>query len=84
MADPFTVTFPTTTVSGDTVCAAITILDDDVVGGDISFSVHLISTTPSGVLFGGHTYTTVTIQDDDSKCLSYILGALVEGQGISL
>ena len=71
VADPLTVTFPTTSVSGDTACAAITILDDDVVGGDISFSVHLISSTPSGVTFSGHIYTTVTIQDDDSKCLSY-------------
>ena len=71
VADPLTVTFPTTSVSGDTVCADITILDDDVVGDDISFSVHLISITPSGVTFGGHLYITVTIQDDDSKCLSY-------------
>ena len=64
-------TFPTASVSGGTVCADITILDDDVVGGDISFSIHLISSTPSGVTFSGQTYTTVTIQNDDSKCLSY-------------
>ena len=71
VVDPLTVTFPTTSVSGDTACAAITILDDDIVGEQISFSVHLISSTPSGVTFGGHTYTTVFIEDDDSKCLSY-------------
>ena len=72
MADPLTVTFPTTSVSGDTVCADIIIVDDDIVGDDIRVSVHLASSTPSGVTFGGHLYIIVTILDDDSKCLSYI------------
>ena len=65
VADPLMVTFPTTSVSGDTACAAITILDDDAFEGDHSFTVNLTSTTPTGVTIGTVSSTTVTIQDND-------------------
>ena len=65
VADPLTVTFPTTSVSEDTACADITIVDDDVLEGDHSFTVQLTSTTPTGVTIGTDSSTTVTIQDND-------------------
>ena len=58
-------TFPTTSVSGDTACAAMAILDDDALEGDHSFTVQLASTTPTGVTIGTDSSTTVTIQDND-------------------
>ena len=66
VADPLTVTFNSgTTSSGDTACADITILDDDALEGDHSFTVQLTSTTPTGVTIGTDSSTTVTIQDND-------------------
>ena len=64
--DPLTVTFNSgTTSSGDTACADITVLDDDALEGDHSFTVQLASTTPTGVTIGTDSSTTVTIQDND-------------------
>ena len=65
VADPLMVTFPTTSASGDTACADISILDDDAFEGDHSFTVNLTSTTPTGVTIGTDSSTTVTIQDND-------------------
>ena len=64
--DPLTVTFNSgTTSSGDTACADITVLDDDALEGDHSFTVQLASTTPTGVTIGTDSSTTVTVQDND-------------------
>ena len=51
VADPLTATFTSGTVVGDTVCAAITIIDDAALEFDHSFTVQLAGTDPPGVPF---------------------------------
>lgn len=55
--------FPVGSEDGDTTCETITVVDDDALEGNHSFSVHL--TNPStGVVIGSHTYATAVIIDN--------------------
>ena len=66
MPGPLQVTFPTSSVEGSTSCVDIVILQDLVLEGDHSFSVEVISATPSVVMVGTPREETVTIIDDES------------------
>ena len=66
MPGPLQVTFPTSSVEGSTSCVDIVILQDLVLEGDHSFSVEVISATPSVVMVGTPREETVTILDDES------------------
>ena len=62
-SSPLTVTFPVGSADGDTTCVNITIVDDNALEGNHSFSVHL--TNPStGVVIGSHIYATIVIIDN--------------------
>ena len=66
VADPLTATFTFGTVVGDTVCAAITIIDDAAFEFDHSFTVQLAGTDPPGVTISiPSSATVVNIHDDD-------------------
>ena len=56
--------FTAANVVGSTVCTNVTIIDDEVLEGDQSFSLSLSSTDP--VMFGTDE-ATVTIVDNDSE-----------------
>ena len=66
MPGPLQATFPTSSVEGSTSCVDIVILQDMVLEGDHSFSVEVISATPSVVMVGTPREETVTIIDDES------------------
>ena len=66
MAGPLQATFPTSSVEGSTSCVDIVILQDMALEGDHSFSVEVISATPSVVMVGTPSEETVTILDDES------------------
>ena len=66
MPGPLQATFPTSSVEGSTSCVDIVILQDLVLEGDHSFSVEVISATPSVVMVGTPREETVTIIDDES------------------
>ena len=66
MPGPLQATFPTSSVEGSTSCVDIVILQDLVLEGDHSFSVEVISATPSVVMVGTPSEETVTIIDDES------------------
>ena len=66
MAGPLQATFPTSSVEGSTSCVDIVILQDMALEGDHSFSVEVISATPSVVMVGTPREETVTILDDES------------------
>ena len=75
-ADTLTVTFSAgSTVSGTTACADVTIIDDDTVEGNHSFTVHVtgLELDPGGVYSelrtGTPVYATVNIIDNDGKML---------------
>ena len=58
------VTFPTSSVQGDTACGDIIIVDDNVLECNHSFSVHISATLGSMLTI---VYGTITILDNDSK-----------------
>ena len=66
MPGPLQAIFPTSSVEGSTSCVDIVILQDLVLEGDHSFSVEVISATPSVVMVGTPREETVTIIDDES------------------
>ena len=66
MAGPLQAIFSTTSVEGSTSCIDIVILQDLALEGDHSFSVEVISATPSVVMVGTPREETVTILDDES------------------
>ena len=66
MPGPLQATFPTSSVEGSTSCVDIVILQDMALEGDHSFSVEVISATPSVVMVGTPSDETVTILDDES------------------
>ena len=68
MAGPLQATFSTSSVEGSTSCVNIGILQDMALEGNHSFSVEVISVTPSVVLVGTPREGTVTILDDESMC----------------
>ena len=54
--------------TGNTACVNISITDDDALEGNHSFTVSLVSTTPSGVnISASSATTTVNIEDNDGK-----------------
>ena len=65
---PFIITFPTSSMNDSVACVDIPIIDDEVVEGDHSFIVQGIGADPDGVVPGGPTNATITIQDNDSEC----------------
>ena len=69
MAGPLQATFPISSVEGSTSCVDIVILQDMALEGDHSFSVEVISATPSVVMVGTPSEETVTILDDESMPL---------------
>ena len=76
ISGPVTVTFSAgSTVSGTTACANVTIIDDDAVEGNHSFTVHVtgLELDPGGVyselMTGTPSYATVNIIDNDGKML---------------
>lgn len=60
---PITVTFPAGSANGASTCVTVTILDDDDLEGDHSFTLHLSNPSP-GAIIGSHMYTTVDITDN--------------------
>lgn len=58
--------FDTTVTSGDERCVTISVLDDDLVEGELSFSAAIIGTTPA-VNFNDTIEVIVTIEDTDSE-----------------
>ena len=76
ISGPATITFSAgSTVSGTTACANVTIIDDDAVEGNHSFTVHVAGSEldPGGVyselMTGIPSYATVNIIDNDGKML---------------
>jgi len=66
-AGVYEATFPsTTTMNGDVACDTITIIDDTVLEGPHAFGLLINGTSPSGTTFAGQ-FTTVNIEDDESK-----------------
>ncbi len=63
------ITFPDTSVVGDTACATFTIIDDSILELDEEFRVQITSPTdPRGVTINVTSFTTVvTIEDNESK-----------------
>ncbi len=63
------ITFPDTSVVGDTVCATFTIIDDRIPELDEEIRVQITSPTdPSGITINATSSTTVvTIEDDNGK-----------------
>ncbi len=63
------ITFPDTSVVGDTACAALTIIDDSILELDEEFRVQITTPTdPPGVTINVTSSTTVvTIEDNKSK-----------------
>ena len=60
-------TFPsTTTMNGDVACDTIFIIDDTVLEGPHAFSLLITGTSLPGITFTGQ-FTTVNIEDDESK-----------------
>ena len=71
-ANTLNVTFSAgSTVSGTTACADVTIIDDDAVEGNHSFTVHVtgLELDPGGayseLMTGAPLYATVNIVDND-------------------
>ena len=63
-------TFPSTSVSGNSTCADIIILEDEVFEGEHTFGVQLVPDTPLiGVLILAIPgfFTSVFIEDNDGK-----------------
>ncbi len=65
------ITFPNTSVVGDTACAAFTITDDSILELDEEFRVQITSPTdPPGLTINVRSSTTVvTIQDDNGELI---------------
>ena len=66
VSDPLTVTFTSGGGVGSTACAPVSIIDDDSLEFDHSFTVSLSSTNPIGVTLSVPSSTTaVTIDDNE-------------------
>ena len=63
------VTFPSTSVSGNSTCADIIILEDEVFEGEHTFGVQLVPDTPpiGVIMLATPAFTLVFIEDDDGK-----------------
>ena len=68
---PSTLIFPAGSEDGDSQCVAITIIDDDNVEGEHSFTVSLQNTSSSEVIVI-QANATVTIRDN-GMCVKYIV-----------
>ena len=76
ISSPATITFSAgSAVNGTTSCANVTIIDDDAVEGNHSFTVHMtgLELNPGGayseLMTGAPLYATVNIIDNDGKML---------------
>ena len=68
--DIFETTFVAmSTSNGDTACDSITIIDDDVLEGEHSFEIQIVSTDP--MLSNINSPAVVTIQDNEGSVLYY-------------
>ena len=65
--DMLTVTFPVTSMMGDTACADISIIDDDALECSHDFTVAITSATLGTMFSPPLSEATVTILDNDSK-----------------
>ena len=65
VSDPFTVTFASGGILSSTACASVSILDDDSLEFDHSFTVSLSSTNPNGVTLSVLSSTTAVNIDDN-------------------
>lgn len=66
--DVFQATFVALSTSdGDTACDTITIIDDDVLEGEHSFEIQIVSTEP--MLSNINSPAIVTIQDNEGSVL---------------
>ena len=65
-----TLTIPSSTAVGNSVCHQITIIDDDIVEGDESFIIAISVANANDVINGGDV-VTVTILDDDGRWPEY-------------
>ena len=63
--DMLEVTFPETSVDGDTACGDIGIIDDTALEGDHNFTVAIADATDILLVVGGEA--VVTILDNDGK-----------------
>ena len=68
--DIFETTFVAmSTSNGDTACDSITIIDDDVLEGEHSFEIQIVSTDP--MLSNINSPAIVTIQDNEGSVFYY-------------
>ena len=65
MSDPLTVTFASGGILGSIACAPVSIIDDDSLEFDHSFTVSLSSTNPDGVTLSAPTDAAVNIEDNE-------------------
>ena len=77
ISNPATVIFSAgSAVNGTTACAVVTIIDDDAVEGNHSFTVHVtgLELDPGGMyselMTGTPSYATINIIDNDGKMLT--------------
>ena len=61
------VIFPISSVQGDSVCANVTIIDDDALECEQNFTVFISSAT-LGTDISGQPQAVVSIMDNDGKC----------------
>ena len=61
------VIFSAGSVSGDTSCVGVSIIDDSIVEIDQSFTLHLVPLSPDVIIPVGGGIATVTITDDDGN-----------------
>ena len=61
------------TSNGDTACDNITIIDDDVLEGEHSFEIQIVSTDPMLSTFNPAS-TVVTIQDNEGNVIVLLYG----------
>ena len=72
-ADPLDVTFPVGAVESDTACADVTIINDDALEGDHSFTVSMTELelesggTDPLLSIGMPSMATINIMDDESE-----------------
>ena len=63
------VVFPESSMQGETVCGDIVIIDDDALECSQDFTVAIGSTT-LGTITGPQSQAVITIEDNDSECVT--------------
>ncbi len=68
------ITFPNTSVVGDTVCATFTIIDDSILELDEEFRVQITTPTdPPGVTINVTSSTTIVAIEDNERKSSAVI-----------